>query len=130
MKGFAFPIRTTPWGSIKSPAESDAPGLLIPLGIKMTQMENKIVLARFKDGYGPVGAWFLLLKSYATNAYGEKYEPYWFEKLKALVGDYVDKQPVPTCLRNHAMIEEIKAGKGPICNAPGNCITASGPRSP
>ena len=28
----------------------------------MTQMENRIVLCRFKDGYGPVGAYFLHLK--------------------------------------------------------------------
>ncbi|MDV3239248.1 MAG: adenylyl-sulfate reductase subunit alpha [Gammaproteobacteria bacterium] len=97
-----------PWSS------ASAYGLLIPAGVKMTQMENKIVLARFKDGYGPVGAWFLLLKAYATNAYGEKYEEARFEELKALVGDYAEKQPVPTCLRNHAMIEEIKAGRGPI----------------
>ena len=41
-----------PWSS------ASAYGLLIPTGAKMTQMENKIVLARFKDGYGPVGAWF------------------------------------------------------------------------
>ncbi len=97
-----------PWSS------ASAYGLLIPAGVKMTQMENKIVLARFKDGYGPVGAWFLLLKSYATNAYGEKYEEARFDELKALVGEYAEKQPVPTCLRNHAMLEEIKAGKGPI----------------
>ncbi|MEW8628335.1 MAG: adenylyl-sulfate reductase subunit alpha [Candidatus Thiodiazotropha sp.] len=97
-----------PWSS------ASAYGLLIPLGVKMTQMENKIVLARFKDGYGPVGAWFLLLKSYATNAYGERYEEAHFEELKALVGAYAEKQPVPTCLRNHAMLEEIKAGRGPI----------------
>jgi len=31
----------------------------------MTQMENRIVLARFKDGYGPVGAYFLHLRPYA-----------------------------------------------------------------
>jgi len=55
-------------------------------------MENKIVLARFKDGYGPVGAWFLLLKSYATNAYGEKYEASWFDQIKSLVGKYARHQ--------------------------------------
>ena len=62
-----------PWSS------ASAYGLLIPIGVKMTQMENKIVLARFKDGYGPVGAWFLLLKSYVINAYGEQYEAARFE---------------------------------------------------
>lgn len=97
-----------PWSS------ASAYGLLIPTGAKMTQMENRIVLARFKDGYGPVGAWFLLLKSHATNAYGEKYEAARFDEIKSRVGAYADIQPMPTCLRNHAMLEEMKAGKGPI----------------
>jgi adenylylsulfate reductase subunit A len=97
-----------PWSS------ASAYGLLIPTGAKMIQMENRIVLARFKDGYGPVGAWFLLLKAHATNAYGEKYEADRFDEIKARVGNYADIQPMPTCLRNHAMLEEIKAGKGPI----------------
>ncbi|MEK6551469.1 MAG: adenylyl-sulfate reductase subunit alpha [Pseudomonadota bacterium] len=97
-----------PWSS------ASAYGLLIPVGAKMTQMENRIVLARFKDGYGPVGAWFLLLKSHATNAYGEKYEPRWFDEIKAMVGKYAEITPMPTCLRNHSMLQEIKAGKGPI----------------
>jgi adenylylsulfate reductase subunit A len=98
-----------PWSS------ASAYGLLIPAGVKMTQMENKIVLARFKDGYGPVGAWFLLLKSHATNAYGEKYEERWLADTRAIVGEkYTTSQPFPTCLRNHAMLQEIKAGRGPI----------------
>jgi adenylylsulfate reductase subunit A len=97
-----------PWSS------ASAYGLLIPTGAKMIQMENRIVLARFKDGYGPVGAWFLLLKSHATNAKGENYEVKRFEELKALVGSYAEIKPMPTCLRNHAMLEEIKAGNGPI----------------
>jgi adenylylsulfate reductase subunit A len=97
-----------PWST------ASAYGLLIPTGAKMTQMENKIVLTRFKDGYGPVGAWFLLLKAQATNAAGEFYEKDRYPEIKARVGHYVDIQPMPTCLRNHAMLEEIKAGKGPI----------------
>lgn len=105
-----------PWSS------ASAYGLLIPRGVTMTQMENKIVLARFKDGYGPVGAWFLLLKAYATNAYGEKYEELRINEIKALVGEYADKQPIPTCLRNHAMLEEIKAGKGPIYMHTQECL--------
>ena len=97
-----------PWSS------ASAYGLIQQAGAKMIQMENRIVLARFKDGYGPVGAWFLLLKAFATNAYGENYETSRFEEIKALVGKYAETKPMPTCLRNHAMLQEIKAGKGPI----------------
>jgi len=97
-----------PWSS------ASAYGLLIEVGAKMIQMENKIVLCRFKDGYGPVGAWFLLLKSHATNAYGENYEITRFDEIKGLVGKYAEIKPMPTCLRNHAMLEEMKAGRGPI----------------
>ena len=57
-----------PWSS------ASAYGLPIQVGAKMTQMENRIVLTRFKDGYGPVGAYFLHLKTYTQNGYGEEYE--------------------------------------------------------
>ncbi len=97
-----------PWSS------ASAYGLILQAGAQMIQMENRIVLARFKDGYGPVGAWFLLLKAFATNAYGENYETARFEEIKAMVGKYAETKPMPTCLRNHAMLQEIKAGKGPI----------------
>jgi len=97
-----------PWSS------ASAYALPIQAGAKMTQMENRIVLCRFKDGYGPVGAYFLHLKTYTQNAYGENYEEKWYEQTKELVGNYIDHHPVPTCLRNHAFIEEMKAGRGPI----------------
>jgi adenylylsulfate reductase subunit A len=97
-----------PWSS------ASAYGLPIEVGAKMTQMENRIVLTRFKDGYGPVGAYFLHLKTYTQNGYGEEYEKRWYEDTKALVGDYVDRHPVPTCLRNHALLKEVAAGRGPI----------------
>ncbi|MDP6563789.1 MAG: adenylyl-sulfate reductase subunit alpha [Alphaproteobacteria bacterium] len=97
-----------PWSS------ASAYALPIMAGAKMTQMENRIVLCRFKDGYGPVGAYFLHLKTYTQNAYGEEYEQKWYEHTKELVGEYIDHHPVPTCLRNHAFIEEMKAGRGPI----------------
>ena len=97
-----------PWSS------ASAYGLPIQVGAKMTQMENRIVLTRFKDGYGPVGAYFLHLKTYTQNGYGEEYESKWTEHTRALVGEYVDHHPVPTCLRNHAFLEEMKAGRGPI----------------
>jgi len=97
-----------PWSS------ASAYGLPIQIGAKMTQMENRIVLTRFKDGYGPVGAYFLHLGTYTQNAYGEEYESKWYEDTKALVGDYVDRHPVPTCLRNHAFLREVANGYGPI----------------
>ena len=97
-----------PWSS------ASAYALPILAGAKMTQMENRIVLCRFKDGYGPVGAYFLHLKTYTENAYGENYEKTWYEHTKELVGDYIDQEPTPTCLRNHAFHEEMRAGRGPI----------------
>src|ERR1019366_9161952 len=97
-----------PWSS------ASAYGLVLRAGAKMIQMENRVVLARFKDGYGPVGAWSLLLKAITTNAYGDNYEAARFDEIKSLVGEYAETKPMPTCLRNHAMLQEIKAGKGPI----------------
>ncbi len=97
-----------PWSS------GSAYALSIQAGAKMTQMENRIVLARFKDGYGPVGAYFLHLKTYTQNAYGNEYESTWYEDTKAIVGEYIDHHPTPTCLRNHAFIKEVAAGRGPI----------------
>ena len=97
-----------PWSS------ASAYALPIDVGAKMMQMENRIVLTRFKDGYGPVGAYFLHLKTYTENAYGEEYESKWYDDTKKLVGDYIDMHPVPTCLRNHALLKEVAAGRGPI----------------
>jgi len=105
-----------PWSS------GSAYGLLIGAGAKMTQMENRIVLARFKDGYGPVGAYFLHLKTYTQNGLGEEYESKWWPGLQDIVGkEYLDPEvshlshrPIPTCLRNHAFIQEVNAGRGPI----------------
>ena len=97
-----------PWSS------ASAYALPIIAGAKMTQMENRIVLCRFKDGYGPVGAYFLHLKTYTQNAYGDEYESKWYDNTKELVGDYIDHHPTPTCLRNHAFLKEVAAGRGPI----------------
>ena len=105
-----------PWSS------GSAYGLMIEAGAKMTQMENRIVLARFKDGYGPVGAYFLHLKTYTQNGYGEEYESNWFPELEERVGkryldveaSHVTARPIPTCLRTSAIISEINAGRGPI----------------
>ncbi|MDH3309146.1 MAG: adenylyl-sulfate reductase subunit alpha [Gammaproteobacteria bacterium] len=84
-------------------------------GAELTMMENRFVPARFKDGYGPVGAWFLLFKAKVANGMGEDYN--------ALRGDIIKDekrfgkygQGVPgTCLRNHIMLEEMRSGRGPI----------------
>jgi adenylylsulfate reductase subunit A len=84
-------------------------------GAEMTMMENRFVPARFKDGYGPVGAWFLLFKAKVMNGAGEDYS--------TLRGDIIKDEKrfgqygmgVPgTCLRNHIMLEEMIAGRGPI----------------
>ena len=95
-------------------ATGSAYALLIQMGAEMTQMENRLVVTRFKDGYGPVGAWFLLLKAVATNAAGEQFEATRLPELRQRVGKYADAKPMPTCLRNHLMLQEINAGNGPI----------------
>jgi len=82
-------------------------------GAELTMMENRFVPARFKDGYGPVGAWFLLFKARATNGYGEDY----MSKNKELLNQYppYGQAAVPaSCLRNHLMLKEMKEGRGPI----------------
>ncbi|QLA15233.1 adenylyl-sulfate reductase subunit alpha [Desulfolutivibrio sulfoxidireducens] len=85
------------------------------VGAEMTMMENRFVPARFKDGYGPVGAWFLLFKAKATNAKGEDY----CVTNRAMLKPYEDRgyakgHVIPTCLRNHMMLREMREGRGPI----------------
>ncbi len=84
-------------------------------GAELTMMENRFVPARFKDGYGPVGAWFLLFKAKVANGMGEDYGTLRGGELKDTkrFGKY--GQGVPgTCLRNHLMLNEMKDGRGPI----------------
>ena len=85
------------------------------VGAEMTMMENRFVPARFKDGYGPVGAWFLLFKAKATNYKGEDY----CETNRAMLKPYEERgyakgHIIPTCLRNHMMLREMREGRGPI----------------
>jgi len=84
-------------------------------GAEMTMMENRFVPARFKDGYGPVGAWFLLFKAKAVNAMHEDYTIKNVGILKDYGYDaYASGPKMGTCLRNHMMIKEMKDGNGPI----------------
>lgn len=85
------------------------------VGAEMTMMENRFVPARFKDGYGPVGAWFLLFKAKATNYKGEDY----CVTNRAMLKPYEERgyargHIIPTCLRNHMMLREMREGRGPI----------------
>jgi adenylylsulfate reductase subunit A len=89
--------------------------MVAQVGGEMTMMENRFVPARFKDGYGPVGAWFLLFKAKATNYKGEDY----CETNRAMLKPYEDRgyakgHIIPTCLRNHMMLREMREGRGPI----------------
>jgi adenylylsulfate reductase subunit A len=84
-------------------------------GAQMTLMENRFVPARFKDGYGPVGAWFLFFKCKATNSLGEDYcadEKNLAEAREKYGDKYVDS--MGTAIRNHLMMKHMKEGKGPI----------------
>jgi adenylylsulfate reductase, subunit A len=82
-------------------------------GAEMTCQEVRFIPVRFKDAYGPVGAWFLLFKAMATSAHGgnymkenaaelDKWEPY--GKVK----------PAPANIRNWLMMLDVMDGKGPI----------------
>ncbi len=84
-------------------------------GAHLTLMENRFVPARFKDGYGPVGAWFLLFKAKAMNAFGEDYQIRNAEILEYHGYDkYANGPKMGTCLRNHLMMKELREGRGPI----------------
>ncbi len=82
-------------------------------GAELTCQEVRFIPVRFKDGYGPVGAWFLLFKSRATNAFGGEY----MVERKAELdnwGSYGKVKPIPANLRNYlGMLDEFE-GKGPI----------------
>ena len=85
------------------------------VGATLTMMENRFTPARFKDGYGPVGAWFLLFKAKVQNGLGEFYagSDASKEELKNFM-PYGASAVTPTCLRNHLMVKEFKEGRGPI----------------
>jgi len=82
-------------------------------GAEMTCQEVRFIPVRFKDAYGPVGAWFLLFKSRATNGLGENY----METRRSELDNwkpYGLVKPVPANLRNWLMMLDVMDGKGPI----------------
>ena len=85
------------------------------VGATLTMMENRFTPSRFKDGYGPVGAWFLLFKAKVSNGLGEFYAG--SDAAKEELQNYMPygaSAVTPTCLRNHLMLNELKEGRGPI----------------
>ena len=82
-------------------------------GAEMTCQEVRFIPVRFKDAYGPVGAWFLLFKSRATNALDENYMETRRSELENWK-PYGMVKPVPANLRNWLMMLDVMEGKGPI----------------
>jgi adenylylsulfate reductase, subunit A len=89
--------------------------MAVRAGAELSMMENRFTPARFKDGYGPVGAWFLLFKAMTVNGLGENFAG--SDDAKAELEKYAPygtAAVTPTCLRNHLMMKEYKEGRGPI----------------
>ena len=82
-------------------------------GCEMTCQEVRFIPVRFKDAYGPVGAWFLLFKSRATNSLGEEYMQTRRPELDKWV-PYGHVKPIPANLRNWLGMLDVMDGKGPI----------------
>jgi len=86
--------------------------LTLMAGGELTQMDVTFVPPRFKDSYGPVGTFFLLFKTPATNAYDEAYvDAYKSETAKW--APYSQAKPTPTPIRNYEMFLAEKEGKAP-----------------
>jgi len=89
--------------------------MCMKVGAELTMMENRFTPSRYKDGYGPVGAWFLLFKAKTINGLGEGYVG--SDAANAELEKYAPYGTAaitPTCLRNHLMLFEMKEGRGPV----------------
>jgi len=86
--------------------------LVLQAGGELTQMDVTLLPPRFKDSYGPVGTFFLLFKTPATNAYDGPYVGAYPSELKKWA-PYSNAKPCPTALRNYEMILCAKEGKTP-----------------
>ena len=87
--------------------------MVLQAGGELTQMDNTFVPPRFKDSYGPVGTFFLLFKTPATNGLGGPYVGA-YPKESATWAPYADAKPTPTPMRNYEMILCAKEGKTPF----------------
>jgi adenylylsulfate reductase subunit A len=82
-------------------------------GAEMTCQEVRFIPVRFKDAYGPVGAWFLLFKSRATSAVGGEYMAVRKDELENWA-PYGQAKPIPANLRNYLGMLDTDAGLGPL----------------
>jgi adenylylsulfate reductase subunit A len=85
----------------------------IMAGAELTCQEIRFIPVRFKDAYGPVGAWFLLFKSRATSAVGGEYMAVRKDEL-ANWAPYGLVKPIPANLRNYLGMLDSDAGLGPL----------------
>ncbi|MFH1090505.1 MAG: adenylyl-sulfate reductase subunit alpha [Pseudomonadota bacterium] len=82
-------------------------------GAELTCQEVRFIPVRFKDAYGPVGAWFLLFKSRAISAGGGDY----MVEHKAELNNWAPyglAKPIPANLRNYLGMLDVNAGLGPL----------------
>jgi adenylylsulfate reductase subunit A len=98
-------------------------------GAEMTCQEVRFIPVRFKDAYGPVGAWFLLFKAVATNAQGENYMQTRRPELDNWA-PYGKVKPVPANLRNYLMLLDVEEGKSPIFMQTADAIKAIADKAP
>ncbi|MBP6979121.1 MAG: adenylyl-sulfate reductase subunit alpha [Bacteroidales bacterium] len=82
-------------------------------GAELTCQEVRFIPVRFKDAYGPVGAWFLLFEATAKNAMDEDYMTSRASELQKWA-PYGLTKPLPANLRNYLMLLDIRDGKGPV----------------
>ncbi|MCC6020690.1 MAG: adenylyl-sulfate reductase subunit alpha [Thermoproteaceae archaeon] len=97
-------------------ASASAYGLTLLAGAEAVEMCSRLVVVRFKDGYGPVGYPYLLFKMRSTDVYGKTWEPLPDEaraEYRKLYGKYADARPTPTLLRVLTTIRNWKEGRGP-----------------
>jgi adenylylsulfate reductase subunit A len=85
----------------------------IKAGAEMTCQEVRFIPVRFKDAYGPVGAWFLLFKSAATNSFGGNYMVERKDEFQNWA-PYGLVKPISANLRNYLGMLDVMEGKGPI----------------
>lgn len=86
--------------------------LMIEAGAEMCQLEHRVVVPRFKGGYGPVGMWFLYFGAELENAKAS-------EMSKTSGPDtapwnaYAEPAPLPTPLRTFQMRVDGSRGGAP-----------------